>query len=292
MLTLTPPPMTSSTPHERADRRRRERTQELFLAIAETDDEREIEALRAEIVEANLSVADALARRYRSRGLATDDLVQVARLALVRVVRSFRPEFDRDFLAYAVPSITGELRKAFRDTGWVIRPPRRLQEAHGRVQAVLPELRQRLGSEPDLDQIAVETGLDHETVLEVQQLDGCFSPTSLDAPLGGQEAAGGSEEPWAAVLGTEDRAFSRAEARLLLGPLLSNLSARDRQVLELRFVHELTQREVGEHIGVTQMQVSRILARVLGQLRGQLDEDRPARRNRPVPVQAVAARSA
>jgi RNA polymerase sigma-B factor len=242
----------------------------LFDQAARCRDPERLRQLHDELVVLNLPVADALARRYASRGLALDDLTQVARLALVRVVPQFRPEFGRDFLVYAVPSILGSLRKQFRDTAWVVRPPRRVQEAQHQLSSLRPDLVQRLGREPTVTEICAESGLEEDTVVEALSVDGCFSPASLDRPVGSGEEAGASQ--FSDFLGTEDPDFDRCEARVALQPLLDDLDERDRRVIHLRFAEGLTQREVGEQIGVTQMQVSRILTRVLSSMREQLGE--------------------
>ena len=249
---------------------RSQRTHDLFDRILH-----EKGAARArlvdEVVEVNIPVADSLASRYVARGIAADDLVQVARLALVKVAHNFRPELGGDFLSYAVPSIRGEIRRHFRDAGWMVRPPRRVQEAEYRVNGGRADLAQLLGREPRADEIAAEVGLDEDTVAEVLALDGCFTPDSLDKSL---PAADGGSASLGERLGTADDGFDRVESRVVLAPLVAALGERDRQVLRLRFVEGLTQREVGEEIGVTQMQVSRILARILGELRDGLTDTR------------------
>lgn len=268
--TSTPTPdRVGSSVDDRADR-----TRKLFAEVGHAHDE-ERQRIRDELVLINLPVADALARRYAARGLALDDLTQVARLSLVRVVPQFRPEFGRDFLTYAVPSILGALRRHFRDTAWTVRPPRRVQEAQQALRQVRPDLVQRLGREPTVAEVCAESGLDEETVVEALTVDGCFTPASLDRVVG----PGGEHDssPLGDLLGAEDPELERCEARVLIAPLLGDLEARDRRVLRLRFVEGLTQREVGERIGVSQMQVSRILTRVLADLRSRLGElDAPA----------------
>lgn len=259
-------------PVEYDDATRAALTQELFARLGScADDERD--AVLGEITTVNLQIADALAQRYATRGLSLDDLVQEARLALVRVVGSFRPELGHDFLAYAVPSILGALRKQFRDTAWVVRPPRRVQEAQQAINRVRPDLLQDLGREPTIAELLALTGLDEETVLEALSADGCYVPASLDRPV--SPSAEGTEpraRTLGATLGEDDADLARCEIRVALRPLLRRLPARDREVLRLRFVDGLTQREVGEVIGVTQMQVSRILARIFATLREELGE--------------------
>jgi RNA polymerase sigma-B factor len=261
-----------SAHHETDDRARSSRTRELFEERVATDDPEARRRLLEEIVTLNIPIADSLAQRYSARGLPIDDLVQEARLALVRVVESFRPEYGHDFLSYAVPSILGALRKQFRDSGWTVRPPRRIQEAQQAINQTRSDLLQRLGREPRVRELAAELDLDEETVIEALSADGCYSPASLERRIGGESDAEGAGRTLGSVLGEEDSNFASAEARVVLRPLLSRLGDRDQKVLRLRFVDGLTQREVGEEIGVTQMQVSRILSRIFDTLRDEVGE--------------------
>jgi RNA polymerase sigma-B factor len=249
------------------ERERAERTHELFLMLERTSAEEERARLREEVVTLNLSVADGIASRYAGRGVPQDDLQQVARLALVRVVRDFRLDRECDFLAYAVPSIRGALKRHFRDSGWTVRPPRRVQEAQLLMNSCRPELVQRLGREPTVPEMAAAIGVGEETVIEALAVDSCYSPDSLDRPM---DPDGGGSVTLGGCIGHEDPEFALSEHRTVLGPLIRELSERDRRVLELRFVEGLTQTEVGRAIGVSQMQVSRILSRILGDLRGHL----------------------
>ena len=190
----------------------------------------------------------------------------------MRVVESFRPEYGHDFLSYAVPSILGALRKQFRDSGWTVRPPRRIQEAQQAINQSRSDLMQELGREPRVSELAARLDLDEETVIEALSADGCYTPASLDRPVGGEADSEPGGRTLGSVLGADDPDFSSCEARVLLRPLLSKLEERDRTVLRLRFVEGLTQREVGEAIGVTQMQVSRILSRIFNTLRAEVGE--------------------
>lgn len=266
-------------PVEFDDETRGAYTRELFDRLSRCQDPGERAGILEAITTVNLQVADALAQRYAARGLPLEDLVQEARLALVRVVDSFKPELGHDFLSYAVPSILGSLRKQFRDTGWSVRPPRRIQEAQQAITRARPDLVQDLGREPTVRELSDRLGLEEETVIEALGAAGCYAPASLDRPLG-PVADGADPRTLASTLGADDLALARCETRLALAPLVAGLSERDRRVLQLRFVEELTQREVGERIGVTQMQVSRILTRIFDTLREQLGE---------MPLEALAA---
>jgi len=240
-------------------------TGRLLAELHATTDEQEKKALRAEVVVLNMGVARAIAHRYRQRGLAEEDLVQVAYVGLVKAVNGFDPSHERDFLSYAVPTVTGEVKRHFRDFGWTVRPPRRVQELQGQIARLSSELTNRLGRSPKPSEVAAEIGLDVETVIEALAADGAFTPASLDVPVG---------EDGAATLGDlmpdQDTDLECAEARIMLGPAVRSLSPRDRRILELRFFEGWTQEQIAQDIGVTQMQVSRLLSRILKDLRNHL----------------------
>lgn len=242
------------------------------MAQAERDgDTAEATRLRDEAVLLHLDAARDVAARFRNRGVDEDDLAQVARLALVRAARGFDPARGTDFVSYALPSMRGEVRKYFRDRGWMVRPPRRVQELQAMIFPARAELEQELGRVPRTAELAERLDLQVSDIVDALSADGCFHPSSLDRPVGedGDQSLGDrlvAEDPDG--LGE----FGRSEATLLLGPLVSSLSERDRLVLRRRFYDDWTQRRIGEELDVTQMQVSRILSRILGDLRRQLDE--------------------
>ncbi len=250
-------------PAELVELPRREATQRLLaLTVDASDDERR--ALQDQIVEINMQIAVDVARRYRSRGVALDDLEQVAYLGLVKAARGFDPERETDFLSYAVPTIRGEVRRYFRDHGWTVRPPRTVQQAQARITAVESDLCQELGRAPRPTEIAERLDIDLGLVVEALAANGCFSPTSLDAtPVDGE---GGIGER----LGGDDASFDSAEARVALKPLLAHLDRRERIMLEMRFFKGATQSEIGEVLGITQMQVSRLLSALLARLRDEI----------------------
>jgi RNA polymerase sigma-B factor len=260
----------SATTAPRSGQERTERTRELLEQLAGAQGAMRRHLLD-QIVEANLPLARSIARRYAGRGIAVDDLEQVAALALVSAAKRFDPARGADFFAYAVPTIKGELRKHFRDAGWVVRPPRRLQELQARLWAAEQDLGQVLGRPATPAEIAEHLEVDLDEVLEALGLSGCFSTASLDVPLGEDGAT------YADLQGEEDGAFEQCDARVALGPLVRNLSERDRRILELRFFRNWSQQRIGEEIGVTQMQVSRLLSRILGQLRTALEDEGSAR---------------
>ncbi len=220
------------------------------------------ERLLEAVIVLHVDLAHAEAARYRSRGIPLDDLRQVAALALTKAARGYDVTTGHDFLSYAVPTIRGELRKYFRDHGWMIRPPRRIQELQARINAAENELSNRLGRSPQPAEIAEHLDESIESVIEALASDGCFVPASLDHPAGADGSRSLGE-----LLPSDDPAQGASEARVILRPVLRRLGERDRQILTMRFCEGLTQREIAEEIGVTQMQVSRLLTRILGQLR-------------------------
>lgn len=240
-------------------------THDLFARSQEAS-EPDRHRLLEEVVMLHLDIADSIAGRYASGGTPREDLEQVARLALVKAAHGFDAALGSDFMCYAVPSIRGELRRYFRDIGWAIRPPRRVQEARCEIGDTRGSLLQELGREPEPGDYVAKLGLDPGTVTEALRASDCYSPDSLDRPLDDTRDAGCAGD----LIGGDDTEFDRCEARIMLAPLVADLPDRDRTVLRLRYVEGLTQREVGERIGVTQMQVSRILARIVSQLRSRL----------------------
>ena len=219
-----------------------------------------------DVIRINMRVAAEVARRYHGRGIAAEDIDQVACLGLVKAVRGFDPTRGDDFLSYAVPTLRGEIRRYFRDAGWAVRPPRAVQEIQARVTAADAELCQRLGRSPRSSEIAVHLDVPLTLVLDAQAASGCFTPASLDAP---QPDADNDALP-AERLGGLDPAFATTEARLALQPLMSALPDRDRRIIELRFFAGRTQAQIGEEVGVTQEQVSRLLSGILLKLRRSL----------------------
>ena len=244
---------------------RSERTGDLVACLASCTDQSERHALTNELVAVNMPVADSVVSRYRARGIATEDLQQVAYLALIKAARRFDPCAGHDFLSFCVPTIRGEVRRYFRDKGWMVRPPRRIQELQQRITKSQGELATTLGRPPGPTDLARHLGEDPTDVREALDGQGCFTPTSLDRPVGDEQGAALGE-----LIGDEDEAQSAAEARVALAPVVRRLSRRDRHILELRFFEGLTQREIADDIGVTQMQVSRLLSRIFRDIRNDL----------------------
>jgi RNA polymerase sigma-B factor len=215
------------------------------------------------MIERYLPLARKLAQRYHRGDACLDDLFQVACLGLVKAVDRFDPERGVAFSTYAVPTITGELKRYFRDRMWSVRVPRDLQELALKVERVASELSLGLARQPTVAEIADAVGASDEDVLEALEAARAYGATSLDSPLGDD----GEVETLGDSLGTEDHGFTRAEQRVTLEDLMRALTPREREVLRLRFAEDLTQAEIGERIGVSQMHVSRIIRHALAQLR-------------------------
>jgi RNA polymerase sigma-B factor len=257
------PPRHSNEAERRAERAAS--TTEL-MARAATCPQPERARLLGVVVELNMCVADAIASRYRGRGVADEDLRQVAYLALTKAARKFDPDAGHDFLSYAVPTIRGEVCRYFRDCGWMVRPPRKVQELQSRIFAAQTELSLTLGRSPSPTEVAALLSEPLGDVEEALAAEGCFTPTSLDRPL-----TSDSDMTIGDLLRGVDGSRSAAEARLVLAPLVRKLSDRDRLVLQMRFYDDRTHQEIAEQIGVTQTQVSRLLARIFGELRTGLE---------------------
>jgi RNA polymerase sigma-B factor len=230
----------------------------------------ETEELTRQLIETNVAVARSMASRYRNRGIDLDDLEQVALLGLTKAAQRFDPSAGHDFLSFAVPTVRGELRRHFRDSGWMIRPPRRVQDLQSRIAAAQDELESQLGRSPRPSEVAAHLDEDLEDVVEALAADGCFAPTSLDSTVGDGSTTLG------ALMGQEDRGMRSAEAGVVLAPVIRMLSARDRRILGMRFYEERTQQEIADAVGLTQAQVSRVLTRILADLRADLVEPKPA----------------
>ncbi|MBA3233577.1 MAG: SigB/SigF/SigG family RNA polymerase sigma factor [Propionibacteriales bacterium] len=267
-------------PRQDVANERETRTRELLQTAADTDDEVELRRLHDEIVLLNVEIAESIVMRYRNRGVAVEDLVQVACLGLVKAARGFDPDKSDNFLGYAVPTILGEVKRFFRDNAWAVRPPRRIQELQAQISATGAELMHRLGRVPTAAEIAEALGIESTEVAEALAADGCFSPTSLDRPTGDGDGA-----PLSDVLSSNEGGFDQAEAVIALSPICRALPERDRRIIYLRFFHEWTQARIAQEFGVTQMQVSRLLTRILQQLReqlGSMDDPGPANPDRRI----------
>ena len=252
-----------SRPNEYAD------VPDMFRELATIEaDTSEFQRHRDEIVQRCLPLADHIARRFEGRGEPRDDLVQVARVGLVNAVVRFDVETGSDFVSFAVPTIMGEVRRHFRDNSWSVKVPRRLKELHLRLGTATAELSQRLGRAPTASELAEELGMDREEVVEGLVAGSSYNTLSIDSASGSDED---DARAIADTLGDVDASLDRIEDQEALRPLLEALPERERMVLILRFFESMTQTQIAERIGISQMHVSRLLAKSLARLRDQLE---------------------
>ena len=248
--------------HDHDHRHDSSETAEALLEQRKSATEDDAAELERRCVCMHMDFARSLASRYFGRGIPADDLEQVAYLALVKSVRRFDPDRGDAFKAFAAVTIRGELRRHFRDSGWVVRPPRPLQELQARVWSTREELSHTLKRPPTTEELASALDADPAQVSEALGLTDCFSPTSLDG-------VGPHDDSVAVIdrVGGTDPGFDQVDTSVLLAGALECLAPRDRTIVRMRYFDGLTQRDIGERIGVTQMQVSRLLARIMRDLR-------------------------
>jgi RNA polymerase sigma-B factor len=235
---------------------------EKFVEFAATRDP----ALRDELITAHLGLAQVLARRFANRGESIDDLVQVASIGIMKSVDRFDPDRGFEFSTFAARNVLGELKRHFRDKGWAVKAPRRTQELYLEIGHATGELAQKLGRPPTMQELAEATGSTVEAVIEATEAGLGYRTASLDAPSR-------SERSGSDIIGEEDAAFGEVDNRALLSPAFSNLPKREQTILVLRFIAGLTQSEIAERIGVSQMHVSRLLTASLRTLREQIGVD-------------------
>ncbi len=253
-------------PHEVAPQDARNLTKVFLRELAEREEGTEAyQYVRNTLIEINMSLVRYAAGRFRARADEMEDIVQVGMIGLIKAIDRFDLSREVEFATFAVPYIVGEIKRFFRDTTWAVHVPRRLQEARVELAKATDELSSRLGRAPKVAELAILMGLPEEEVVEAQIASNGYNSTSLDAAING-----GDEEDEAALadfIGGEDPALELFEDFHTLAPLVVALDERDRLLLHLRFVEELTQAQIGERLGVSQMHVSRLLARSLNRLR-------------------------
>jgi RNA polymerase sigma-B factor len=255
-----------TTQELREDRTRQDRNhaRALFAVLVDpaVDADRH-QRVRDELVEMHLPLVEYLARRFRNRGEPLDDLIQVATIGLIKSVDRFDLERGVEFSTYATPTIVGEIKRHFRDKGWAIRVPRRLQELKLALTKATQELSQRNGRSPTVSELAAHLKMTDEEVLEGLESANAYSAVSLDAPDGGDDDSPSVQD----TLGITDEAIEGVEYRESLKPLLEKLPPREKKILLLRFFGNMTQSQIATELGISQMHVSRLLARTLAQLR-------------------------
>ncbi|MFI6019167.1 RNA polymerase sigma factor SigF [Streptomyces sp. NPDC051287] len=220
---------------------------------------------RNTLIEMNMSLVRFAAGRYRSRGAdEMEDIVQVGMIGLIKAIDRFELSREAEFTSFAIPYIVGEIKRFFRDTTWAVHVPRRLQEARVQLAKATEELRSRLDREPTVKELAELMSLSENDVVEARLASNGYNSASLDAAIGGSEDG---ESALQDFIGMEDAALGLVEDFHALAPLVAELDERARQIIHMRFVEELTQAQIGERLGVSQMHVSRLLSRCLARLR-------------------------
>ncbi|WP_177001075.1 RNA polymerase sigma factor SigF [Streptomyces sp. cf386] len=238
----------------------------LFIELRKLKDgSPEYAELRNKLVRMHLPLVEHLARRFRNRGEPLDDLTQVATIGLIKSVDRFDPERGVEFSTYATPTVVGEIKRHFRDKGWAVRVPRRLQELRLALTTATAELSQQHGRSPTVHELAEKLAISEEEVLEGLESANAYSTLSLDVPDTDDESPAVAD-----TLGAEDEALEGVEYRESLKPLLEDLPPREKRILLLRFFGNMTQSQIAQEVGISQMHVSRLLARTLAQLREKL----------------------
>ena len=244
----------------------REAARALFVQLSGLPkDSPERVELRNQLVRMHIPLVEHLARRFRNRGEPLDDLTQVATIGLIKSVDRFDVERGVEFSTYATPTIVGEIKRHFRDKGWAVRVPRRLQELRLSLTTATGELSQQHGRSPTVHELAERLGISEEEVLEGLESANAYSTLSLDVPDTDDESPAVAD-----TLGAEDDALEGVEYRESLKPLLAQLPQREQRILVLRFFRNMTQSQIATEVGISQMHVSRLLARTLAQLRDKL----------------------
>ncbi|MFE2549079.1 RNA polymerase sigma factor SigF [Streptomyces sp. NPDC059355] len=257
---LPPAPPALPDPRDRSGARA------LFIELrALPDGSVEKAELRNRLVRMHLPLVEHLARRFRNRGEPLDDLTQVATIGLIKSVDRFDPDRGVEFSTYATPTVVGEIKRHFRDKGWAVRVPRRLQELRLSLTTATAELSQQHGRSPTVHELAERLGISEEEVLEGLESANAYSTLSLDVPDTDDESPAVAD-----TLGSEDEALEGVEYRESLKPLLEGLPPREKRILLLRFFGNMTQSQIAQEVGISQMHVSRLLARTLAQLREKL----------------------
>ena len=248
----------------------RVRARMLFAELSElAPEEPRRQRIRDELVELHLPLVEYLARRFRNRGEWLDDLTQVATIGLIKSIDRFDLNRGVEFSTYATPTIVGEIKRHFRDKGWAVRVPRRLQELKLSLTKAISELSQREGRAPTVAELAAFLKMTEEEVLEGLESANAYSTVSLDAPDSGDDDAPAVSDS----LGIVDESLEGVEYRESLKPLLERLPPREKRILLLRFFGNMTQSQIATELGISQMHVSRLLARTLAQLREGLTAD-------------------
>ena len=249
----------------------REELRKLHQRYQETSDPEKRERIREQLVAGYEGLVHFQARRFQNRGEPIEDIVQVGYLGLIKAIDRFDPRLGNEFTTFATPTILGEIKRYFRDKGWAIRFPRRLQELYQQVVRVNEEMKNELGREPSVGEVAARLGVDADDVLEAMEMSTAFTPMSIDASAAGDAEEGGRQ--LSEAIGGEDPNLDRVEMRQILERAMQHLNERERRIMIMRFFDEMSQSEVAKRLGISQMHVSRLQRAALEHLREQLPSE-------------------
>ncbi|MFF4804990.1 RNA polymerase sigma factor SigF [Streptomyces sp. NPDC001351] len=260
-------------PRTVAPRDARELSRQFFQRLSELEEgTHEFQYARNTLIEMNISLVRFAAGRFRGRGDDMEDIVQTGMIGLIKAIDRFELSREVEFTSFALPYIVGEIKRFFRDTTWAVHVPRRLQELRVELAKAREELASRLDREPTVPELATLMNIPENEVIEAQIASNGYNSSSLDAALTGEGPEGG-EAVLADFIGVEEDGLRLVEDFQSLAPLMAELGERDRQIIHMRFVEEATQAEIGERLGCSQMHVSRLIKRIIAQLReGMLGE--------------------
>ncbi len=250
----------------------REVSRTLFRRLAGLEEgTSDYQYVRNTLIEMNMALVRFAARRFNNHADQMEDIVQVATIGLIKAVDRFDPDYGTEFVTFAMPTITGEIKRFFRDTSWAVRVPRRLQELRGDLARATEALFTELDRAPTVAELAERLRIEEDEVIEAQLAANAYTANSLDAQLPGEENDEGSA--WGYRVGLDDPALEGVENLTALKPLIARLPERERTILAMRFSGDMTQAAIGAELGLSQMHVSRLLSRALTTLRGQLLSD-------------------
>ena len=245
----------------------KDRTRKRFAQDQETHDSE----VRDQLIVSHLNLVRFLASKFKNRGEPLDDLIQVGTIGLIKAIDRFDPSRGLEFTTYATPTIMGEIKRHFRDKGWSVRVPRRLQELSAKVNQVTDELTTELQRSPSIEEIAKKLGVSVDEVLEAMESSGAYSSVPLE---GGGSSVDGDETP--SIIDqyiTEDEALAGSDDRIVLEDAIADFSPREQEIIRMRFVEGLTQVEIAEKLGISQVQVSRLLRRTLKRIQEKIDPE-------------------
>lgn len=243
----------------------KDRTRELFKRYKEDGDEQ----AREQLIVSHLNLVRFLASKFKNRGESLDDLIQVGTIGLIKAIDRFEPQRGLEFTTFATPTIMGEIKRHFRDKGWSVRVPRRLQELSAKVNTTTEELTKKLQRSPTVEEIAQELGTSAEEVLEAMESSSAYSSVSLEATNPGDDESSSVLDHYA----TEDENLAASDDRIVLEETIKDFSPREKEIVRLRFVDGLTQVEIANKLGISQVQVSRLLRRTLKKVQEKIDPD-------------------